>query len=120
MKLRDGEAIRAPVVVSAAGVLSTIRRMLPAEVTDTAWAQEANRERPASAHVCLYLGFKGDIRTAGASAAACGSDVWEWEGLRRLDISNPDALPDAPCLYCSFPSLKDPAHGGPIGVTQVG
>ena len=112
VKLRDGEAIRAPVVVSAAGVLSTIRRMLPAEVTDTAWAQEANRERPASAHVCLYLGFKGDIRTAGASAAnQWFYDVWEWDSdSDAWDISNPDALPDAPCLYCSFPSLKDPAH----------
>ena len=25
-------------------------------------------------------------------------------------IDTPDALPDAPVLYCSFPSLKDPRH----------
>jgi all-trans-retinol 13,14-reductase len=112
VRMRGGEEVRAPTVLSCAGVLSTIRRLLPPEVADTEWARTANRERPSSAHVCLYIGFKGDIRAAGASAAnQWFYDVWEWNSdSDSWDISNPDALEDAPCLYCSFPSLKDPTH----------
>ncbi len=112
VRLQDGEEVRAPVVISAAGILSTVRRMLPEDVQGTEWARTALREQPASAHVCLYLGFKGDIREAGASAAnQWFYDVWEWDSdSDAWDISDPDALPDAPCLYCSFPSLKDPEH----------
>jgi all-trans-retinol 13,14-reductase len=112
VRMADGEEIRCGTALSAAGVLSTIRRLLPTEVADTEWARTANRENPSSAHVCLYIGFKGDIRQAGASAAnQWFYDVWEWDGESdSWDISDPDDLADAPCLYCSFPSLKDPEH----------
>jgi len=112
VRLVGGEEIDAPVVVSAAGILSTVSRLLPPEVQDTEWARTATREPPSSAHVCLYIGFKGDIRAAGASAAnQWFYDVWGWDSdSDAWDISDPDNLPDAPCLYCSFPSLKDPHH----------
>lgn len=112
VRLDGGEEVRAPTVLSCAGVLSTIRRLLPPDVADTEWARTANRENPSSAHVCLYIGFKGDIREAGASAAnQWFYDIWEWDSESDAwDISDPDHLEDAPCLYCSFPSLKDPEH----------
>lgn len=112
VRLQSGQEHRAPVVVSAAGILSTIRRLLPPQVQSTEWARTANKETPASAHVCLYIGFKGDIRKAGASAAnQWFYEVWDWDSESdSWDISDPDNLEDAPCLYCSFPSLKDPTH----------
>ncbi len=112
VRLKEGTKHHAPVVVSAAGILSTVRRLLPPEVQDAQWAQEANKETPASAHVCLYLGFKGDIRTAGASAAnQWFYEVWGWDRASDAwDVSDPEHLGDAPCLYCSFPSLKDPRY----------
>lgn len=108
--LKDGEEIRAPRVISAAGIQSTIRRLLPQELTEQAWAQSVTALPPAPAHVCLYLGFKGDIRKVGCSGANkwfCGT--WDAEAS-DWDISDPDNIPRAPVLYTSFPSLKDPEH----------
>lgn len=110
VRLKTGEEIRAPRVLSAAGVLSTVAKLLPEEHRRTKWAQSFSELRPASAHVCLYLGFKGDIRRAGAGAAnQWFYEVWDSEDdAWRVTPEGP--LPPAPVLYCSFPSLKDPRH----------
>ncbi len=110
VKLRTGEEIRARRVVSAAGVAATARRMLPESTRSQPWVQEILDLEPGPAHVCLYLGFKGDIRTAGASPAnkwfygtwSSEDNVWQ--------VDDPRNLSQAPVLYCSFPSLKDPRH----------
>ncbi|MCA9522633.1 MAG: hypothetical protein KC609_16765, partial [Myxococcales bacterium] len=94
------------------GVASTVTRLLPETERRAAWAQSIAELRPAPAHVCLYLGFKGDIRKAGATAAnkwfynTFSTEAAAWE----VDKGERASLPEAPCLYCSFPSLKDPLH----------
>ena len=111
VRMDDGEEIRAKRVVSAAGIISTVKRLLPESEKAKPWAVEATTNiEAASAHVCLYIGFKGDITKAGASAAnkwfyrVYSSETDSWE-VRE------DGVPQtAPCLYCSFPSLKDPLH----------
>ncbi len=109
VRLEDGEELRATRgVVSAIGALPTVERLLPEAERGRGWARSIARLRPSPAHVCLYLGFKGDIRAAGAGAAnrwfyetwASDAEAWEVDG----------ELADAPVLYCSFPSLKDPRH----------
>jgi all-trans-retinol 13,14-reductase len=109
VRLDDGEEIRATKgVVSAVGALPTVERLLPAAVRKQPWAQSIAKLRPSPCHVCVYLGFKGDIRAAGASAAnqwfyaTWASDAETWN-VR-------DEREECPVLYCSFPSLKDPAH----------
>ncbi len=110
VELEGGEVIRAENIISAAGVMSTIRTLLPPSVSEQPWAQSVDKLSPAPAHVCLYIGFKGDIRQAGAGAA----NKWFWNTwsseAEAWQVQNVDALPDAPVLYCSFPSLKDPEH----------
>jgi all-trans-retinol 13,14-reductase len=111
VRLANGEELRAKRVISAVGIASTVRRLLPQGVQSEPWAREVLSLRPAPAHVCLYLGFKGPIRDAGAGPANkwfyetydCEEDAW------HVRPGN-DALPEAPVLYCSFPSLKDPLH----------
>lgn len=110
VRLTDGTEYRAGRVVSAAGILSTVQRLLPEPYRDQPWAQRVEQEKPGPAHVCLYVGFEGDIREDGASGANkwfvhtddVETEVWD------VDESGPKG--DAPLLYCSFPSLKDPDH----------
>lgn len=110
VELEDGEQLRAGSIISAAGVSSTLRRLLPENIRSEGWAKEVLALPPAPAHVCLYLGFKGDITRAGASAAnKWFYETWSTEA-DGWDVATADALPDAPVLYCSFPSLKDPEH----------
>lgn len=111
VRLEDGEEVRAPRVVSAAGVQSTVNTLLPAAEREARWARSIRSLTPAPCHVCLYLGFKGDIRSAGASAAnRWFYSTWDPEDdAWRIDSSR-ETLPPAPVLYCSFPSLKDPEH----------
>ncbi len=110
VRLTSGEEIRARRVISAAGILATVRRLLPEEFRAAAWAREVDTLRPASAHVCLYLGLKGDIRGAGASAA----NQWfyhTWDPEQEAwDVGGQALSRGAPVLYCSFPSLKDPEY----------
>lgn len=110
---KTGEVLRAKKVISAAGVMSTVERLLSEEVRASAWVGDVKRLQPAPAHVCLYLGFKGDIRKAGATAAnKWFYETWDTEAEAWNVESGKlaGALPDAPCLYSSFPSLKDPRH----------
>ncbi|MEM1203838.1 MAG: NAD(P)/FAD-dependent oxidoreductase, partial [Acidobacteriota bacterium] len=110
VRLVGGEEILARRVVSAAGVLATVERMLPASVTEKTWAASARRLTPGPAHVCLYLGFKGDIAREGASGAnKWFYGTWSQEGEEAWRVDGPEIGP-APVLYCSFPSMKDPEH----------
>ncbi len=110
VRLADGRVVRAPRVVSAAGVQSTVTRLLPAALRDEQWTRGIRDLNPAPAHVCLYLGFKGDIRSAGASAAnKWFYEVWSSDA-ETWHIEDPANPGPAPILYTSFPSLKDPEH----------
>lgn len=110
VRMADGEELRAKTVVSAIGARSTIERLLPATGRSHEWAQEIGAIAPGPAHVCLYLGFKGDIRKAGAGP----NNSWFYDTWDAEDDAwqvRPGALsPKVPALYVSFPSLKDPTH----------
>ena len=110
VRLADGEEILGKRIISAVGVAPTVNRLLPEPYSQQAWARETGELPPAPAHVCLYLGFKGDIRKAGASAA----NLWfynTWDNEKDTWIVPDEGTPEpAEILYCSFPSLKDPKH----------
>jgi all-trans-retinol 13,14-reductase len=114
VRLAGGEEIRAKRIMSACGIQSTVTRLLPEPHRSEGWSRDIGALDPAPAHVCLYLGFRGDIRAAGAGSA----NKWfyeTWTPEAHLEaLSDPDA--DSPVLYTSFPSLKDPEHdpGGEV------
>jgi all-trans-retinol 13,14-reductase len=108
VQLRDGETIRAGRVISAAGALNTIRHLLPKARVADRWAKSLDQLIPSPAYLCLNIGFKGDIRRAGAGAAnKWFYETWDGEAATWA-IDDPGG--EAPVLYTSFPSLKDPEH----------
>ncbi|MBK9371062.1 MAG: NAD(P)/FAD-dependent oxidoreductase [Deltaproteobacteria bacterium] len=109
VRMKDGEVIRAPNVVSAIGAWPTVTRLLP-EAARAPWTEGIERLPPSPAHLALYLGFEGDIVAQGAGRSAeWFYNTWDHEeGSWRV---SPDApLPRAPALFTSYPSLKDPHH----------
>lgn len=107
VRLEDGSVHRAKRIVSSIGVRDTIRQLLPEAVRNSAWAQRLLTLRPSLSHLCLYLGFEGDIRAAGATAANHWFyESWDTNGA----VWNDPATTDIPAMFLSFPSLKDPGH----------
>lgn len=109
--LADGNELRVRAVISDMGAHNTVER-LPAEAdrihADVAtWRNAIAAIKPAASYIALYLGFEGDIRALGASAA----NVWIYEtwDVERAIWMNP-VEEDAPGLFVSFASLKDAAH----------
>jgi len=103
----DGTTYRAKRVVSANGVRDTIQQLLPVTIRSTAWARELLSFKPSLCHVSLYLGFEGDIHAAGATSA----NHWFYETWDPdAAIWDNPAETDAPALFISFPSAKDPRH----------
>ena len=110
VRLKGGEEIKATSVMSAAGVQSTVTRLLPEAYKEKDWAKDISKLSPAPCHVCLYIGFKGDITKAGAgSANKWFYETWE-PNYDNWEVTPDGEMPDVPVLYCSFPSLKDPSY----------
>ena len=104
--LADGTAIESKIVISDAGVRTTLR-LLPSEEVDYEWARDVLDIDPSVGYVGLYLGLEGDIASNGATSA----NEWIYESW-DIDRLWSDPLPDtdAPMLFVSFPTLKDPTH----------
>lgn len=109
VRMADGEAIRAPRVVSAIGAWSTVTRLLPPTARGP-WTEPIQALPPSPAHLSLYLGFKGDIAAHGASRSAeWYYDTWDHEAA-VWDVHPDRPVPTPPVLFTSYPTLKDPTH----------
>jgi all-trans-retinol 13,14-reductase len=107
VRLADGTRLMAPHVFSDIGARNTVG-LLPESLRAGAWARAVLSFAPSVCHVALYLGLEGDVRAGGATAAnhwfhaTWDMDAGPWE--------EPTEESTVPCLFVSFPSLKDPAH----------
>lgn len=108
VRMRSGEEFFAPLVISAAGAKLTASKLIPEKHKTGPWVSQLESMNQSPPHVCLYIGFEGDIVSAGATK----SNQWFMESwnqeLPNWDVS--DLNSEAPILYMSFPSLKDPLH----------
>lgn len=111
VELDNGEQYFAPIVVSAIGAKATANRLIlpyQSEIKDLNWATSISKLKQSPCHVCLYIGYKGDIEKAGATASnQWFFETWDMEDT-EWDVSKSDSI--APVLYVSFPSLKNPSH----------
>ncbi len=111
VRMADGEEIRAPRIVSAAGAWNTVTHLLPEPHRDADWAARISQHPPGPAHLCLYIGFKGDVEAAGGTRCCQWFyDTWDHDdGIWRPDPDS-DEMPRPNVLFTSYPSLKDPEH----------
>lgn len=113
VELEGGEQIRVVRggrVVSAAGAWTTVTRLLPEAERGAPWAASTAKLPPSPAHVSLYIGFKGDIASAGATRQCQWFyDTWSHENA-TWDVHPDRPVSRPPVLFTSFPSLKDPEH----------
>ena len=109
VRMADGTEIRAGKVVSNAGFLPTVNRLLPESARALLPSQGKDKQiKLSSAHLCLYAGFKGSPVELGMST----TNLWiypseDHEGNLKAYLSAPDDTP-FPLVYVSFPSAKDP------------
>ncbi|MEJ2503895.1 MAG: NAD(P)/FAD-dependent oxidoreductase, partial [Gemmatimonadota bacterium] len=103
----DGAILRAPLVISDAGVSNTFRQLLPRDVARAVGVLDRLEDLEASiGHHCLYVGL---ARTAGELGLP-RANLWVYpdEDHERTYTAMADADPDRRLLYISFPSAKDP------------
>jgi all-trans-retinol 13,14-reductase len=108
VKMADDVVIRAPKVISDAGVANTFGRMLPATLAEKYGLKEKLKNvRPSAAHLSLYIGLKHTAKELNLPKG----NLWIYpnehheENLKAM-VANPDA--PLPLIYVSFPAAKDP------------
>jgi len=102
----DGAVLRAPLIISDAGVVNTVRRLVPQEVAERRGLVRAlDGVQPSIAHACLYVGLKGTTKDLGLERA----NLWIYPDERHdhtfAGAADPSSIEYA---YISFPSAKDP------------
>ena len=110
VKMADGRELRAPLVISSAGVANTFGRLIAADDRDRlGLAGMQDRVDPSWAHVGLYLGFRQTADELGLRKA----NYWiypeggfDHDANVRAYLNDPET--EFPVVYISFPSAKDP------------
>ena len=104
----DGRVIRAPIVISDAGVLNTFAKLLAHDVAERAGLLEGlTQVSPSMAHLCLYLGFEETAEALDLPK----HNLWiypneDYEQTIHDSLHDPEA--PLPMVYVSFPAAKDP------------
>ena len=102
----DDAVLRAPLVISDAGVANTFGRLVPPAVVERhGLARALDGMRPSVAHACLYVGLKGTTEELGLERA----NLWIYPDEHHDRTAELAADPTAiRYAYVSFPSAKDP------------
>lgn len=107
--MSDGHVIKAPIVVSSAGVFNTFTTLLPSEVAQQhGYADALENVTPSMAHIGLYLGFKHSAQALNLPK----TNFWIYlddDHDAAVDRFKADKDAPIPLIYVSFPSAKDPS-----------
>lgn len=128
---RGGDIIRAPIIISDAGLYNTVQDLLPKQ-SYPMFKHLFNGTRSGMGGMSVYIGLNGTAEELGLN----GKHYWAFwvpDGKENLDkatndyMSKPSATEAAkepvPLLFISFPSAKDPTwasrHPGKSTATVV-
>jgi all-trans-retinol 13,14-reductase len=108
VRMKDGEALYANTIISAAGISHTYSRLLPQKVSQHHGLDKLlDKLEPATAHVGLYVGMKA----SSASLALKKCNYWIYPEQYDHDKGREEYLDvngTIPVAFVSFPSAKDP------------
>jgi all-trans-retinol 13,14-reductase len=110
VRMADGREFRAPVVISDAGLSTTLRLIPRATPGRDRLSAVATRLRPSAAHMCLYVG----LRDTDAALGLPRCNLWVYPGPdyeHAVDRFAKDPEAGIPLAFISFPSAKDPSFG---------
>jgi all-trans-retinol 13,14-reductase len=109
VRLFDGRALRAPMVISDAGAANTYGRLLRSGYPARKRVEsKLQRVTSSTAHLCLYVGLDGTAEELGLSK----TNLWVYNSPdheRELQRFLQDPSAPFPLAYLSFPSAKDPS-----------
>jgi all-trans-retinol 13,14-reductase len=109
VRMRDGEELSCARVISAAGVHTTVSRLLPAaDAAAAGLVEKVQTLKRSVGHLGLYVGLKGTRESLGMAQA----NLWVYreedhDASTARFLAQPST--DFPLMYLSFPSAKDPA-----------
>ncbi len=107
VRMADGRELRAPIVISNAGVGNTFGKLVAPDLVPAELVDALSVLRPSTGYMCLYLGLKNTDDDLGLT----GTNLWIFpdenhdENFARFR-DDPEA--PLPFVYASFPSAKDP------------
>ena len=108
IRMADDREIRAPLIISDAGLPNTVHRLLPEDAPGRrSLASALKRVEPSTSHLCLYVGLDKTDKELGLG----NSNLWVFpEPDHDANFARYLADPAAPfpLTYISFPSAKDP------------
>jgi all-trans-retinol 13,14-reductase len=111
VRMADGEEIRAPLVISNAGVINTFEKLLPADAAEKVGYKSKRRHIiPSMPHIGLYIGLKGTPEELGLPR----TNFWIYPSADHDDnvqqfLDDPENT-EFPVVYISFPAAKDPDY----------
>jgi len=108
VRMSDGREFRAPMVLSDAGAVNTLERLLPADLPAADGLRgQLHSLKPSTAHLSLYVGLSQDDAALGLK----GTNLWVYPSFdhdANVERFSRDMSSPFPGVYISFPSAKDP------------
>lgn len=110
VRMKDGKALQADLVISGAGIFNTYEKLLPKAVAEKhSFKDQLSQIKPSVAHGCLYIGLNGspeELKLPKTNLWIYPDDVDHDTSVERYLADNSQPFP---VVYVSFPSAKDPS-----------
>lgn len=109
VRMKDGTEVRAPIVVSNAGVFNTFGKLVPeATAKKHGYIRKLDTVKRSMASMGMYIGIKDTAENLGLPK----TNYWlytseDYEGSLDRFFADPENE-EIPMVYISFPSAKDP------------
>ena len=106
--MENGDEIEAETVISNAGVVNTIEKLLDDENSYTRIKENLKKINQTESYVCLHIGLNKSAKDLGLT----NTNLWIYPGYdhdQNVNSYIENQATDFPVVYVSFPSAKDKA-----------